>query len=151
MSTITPSVPPGTIIASDLFKNLPIGQINFADKSSTTPLSPLVEATYFEVENTLNVSAVLFLDSSIQSPAFTVYQYYGIDVDGQPIVQFFIAYDYKETQAQVFNAFQLNFQVNPALLPSLNLSDIKTVQTFLWDTDPVTSRGTVTTVQKSHR
>ena len=44
------------------------------------------------------------------------------------------------------NCFQINFSEH--ITPKVNLSEIATIEVFLIDEDPRTSRGTVTTVKK---
>ncbi|MEL1243110.1 hypothetical protein AAEO56_02455 [Flavobacterium sp. DGU11] len=125
----------------------PIGNIIFTVPRSKTPLVPLVDAMY--VKEAIQICIVVFIDATL-SPNFTVYQHNAISDDGSAIVQFFIQYDGKESQQINFNAYQLSFQLNAMHLPKdFPLFGIDQIQAFLWDSDPVASRGTITNVQRN--
>ncbi|MFI0490480.1 hypothetical protein [Flavobacterium sp.] len=128
------SVPPGTIIASSF---VPLtSQISFTNPRPTTPLPPLVQSYYNAKTNNLQVCAIVFIDSSLTISSFSVY--YNPNPKN-PI--FNIAYDSNETTASTFNAYQINFEVS-----NLNPKP-SSIQTVVYDIDPVNSRGTTTTVQ----
>lgn len=126
-----------------------VGKISFENKCPDIPLSPLVEATYFSDSDQIKVSAVVFLDAAIANPSFDVFQDFQPYVEGEPPVKFYICYDYKRTTATEFNAYQVNFTLDPAAVHGIEISKIAEVETFLWDTDPKASRGTVTNVQRN--
>lgn len=143
MST-TISIPPGIQIPSKTFTES--GAISFTNKRPKTPLQPIVEV-YLDSNNNIQVSTVFFIDAAIRglnASSFTIFQDYSISETGEPRLQFFISYDAVETETTNFQAYQISFQSLPTVF--LN-KDITTIQTFLWDTDPISSRGTVTTVQ----
>ncbi len=143
---LIPTNIPGVPIAMENEIKL-IGNIIFTLPRSTTPLLPLVDAMY--VKEAIQICIVAFIDATL-SPNFTVYQNNAISDDGAAIVQFFIQYDGKESQQTNFNAYQLSFQLNNALLPkNIPAGAIKYIQVFLWDSDPVASRGTITNVQRN--
>jgi hypothetical protein len=148
-STCTPVLPPGVINVIDS----PIkagSQIAFTNPRPTTPLPPLVQANLDATGQFINVCAIVFIDSSIPSPvSFTVYQNSITGVDGAPNqIQFYICYDYAESTAINFNAYTINFASLPAdVKGGISVKGMNAIETFSWDSDPVTSRGTVTTVQ----
>lgn len=134
MSTTNSSgtlVPPGVEISSN-FNSLN-SVIGFTRPRPTEPLPPLVQASY---ENgTLEVSSVAFIDASQNIESITVYY-----DDSQKVPTFYLTYNAPETEASNFNGYQVNFTIELARQPEL-------IETFVWDEDPRTSRGTYTTVQ----
>lgn len=124
-------VPPGKIIASDFISLNSI--IGFTRPRSTEPLQPLVQAYY--QNGMLEVSAVAFIDASQQIESISVYY-----DDSQRTPNFYITYTAPETEASEFMAYQVNFTIEVSSQPEV-------IETFVWDEDPRTSRGTYTTVQ----
>jgi hypothetical protein len=145
MSTTTLSVttPPGQPINRNLIKITNLNsQIEF-DYNSTSlkPLTPLVQVS-FSPEGNLQVSAVVFVASSETPNLSAVNQESVISDSGETQLDFFIIYDAPEQSYQNFNAYRVDFIIeNPP-------ADLVQIETFLWDSDPVTSRGTVTPVEK---
>ncbi|WP_297332387.1 hypothetical protein [Flavobacterium sp.] len=139
--------PPGQKIT--IISVRPAGKINFENKCPDIPLSPLVEATYFTESDEMRISAVVFLDAAIVSPSFEVFQECQPYVEGEPPVKFYVCYDHKRTMATEFNAYQVNFSLDPAAIHGIEVNKINEIETFLWDTDPKASRGTVTNVQRN--
>lgn len=143
MSTATLGVttPPGKPIDS---KNIIVSnlksQITFDyDSSSLKPLAPLVQVSFSE-EGNLQVSAVVFI-GALETPSLSaVNQEYVISDSGETQLDFFIIYDAPEKSYQTFNAYRVDFIVeNPP-------ADLVQIETFVWDSDPITSRGSVTPV-----
>lgn len=149
-STCTPVMPSGVLNVSDSPINAGVN-IVFANSRPTTPLPPLVEAKFRDLtEQFIDVCAIVFIDSSIPSPvSFKVYQNSIAGVDGAPNqIQFYIIYDYAESEAKEFSAYTINFSSLPGDWPGgIPVKGMTTIETFTWDSDPVTSRGTETTVQ----
>lgn len=123
-------LPPGILISSS-FSNLE-SQISFLRPRPTTPLQPLSQAN--DNDGLLQVSNVVFIDSSIKIDAFDVYY-----DDSGVMPTFYIVYEGPETQASEFNAYQINFELRVDPMPY-------EIQTVLWDKDPTTSRGTIVIV-----
>ncbi len=122
------------------------GEIAFQHKPSKKPLPPLAEASISE-SGQVQVEVIVFIDASIPQPDFNVYQLYCISNSGDPKLQFFIEYDIKETSATELKAYQLTFKVLEKYIPaSSKLTDIKAIEVFSWNEDPVTSRGTETII-----
>jgi hypothetical protein len=143
-STLTPPGQKIAISSADI-----VGKISFKDKYPKVPLPPVVEATYFTETKQIKISAVVFLEEAIVNPAFEVYQHYEPYVTGEPFIKFYVAYTFKETEAENFNAYQVNFIFEPSAAPGSTPDMITEIETFLWDTDPKASRGTVTNVQRN--
>lgn len=132
-SSCKPILPSITLIKSDSTEH---GKtITFPNDRPITPFSPTVEA-YFE-EKKLQVSALVFIDAAANIESGSIKVYYN---NTQETPVFYIVYDAPESQATKFSMYQVNFEI---ILHKKPL----TIQTFLWDSDPVGSRGTTTTVQ----
>lgn len=137
--------PPGKIIKK-YSNEVSIGQINFKNKHSKTPLQPLIEAYLSEDNNKILLSTIVFLDAAISLPSFDIYMNY--DFGSIIPCKIYVSYDYKETRAKTFKAYELNFELDSGMIPEkVKISDIKMIMAFLWDSDPIASRGTVTNVQ----
>ncbi|MBC5835877.1 hypothetical protein G6N05_05715 [Flavobacterium sp. F372] len=123
--------PPGVEITSD-FKSLN-STIQFTKPRPTEPLPPLVQA-YYENGN-LEVSTVAFIDASQKIDLISVFY-----DDSLKTPTFYITYTAPETKASEFMGYQVNFTIELANKPEV-------IETFVWDEDPINSRGTTTTVQ----
>lgn len=143
-------LPPGTCIVP-LTDIDPVGNVSFSDRKSLEILSPYVEAFYNAKDNVLIMNAVVYVDvTTIKNGIFSykVYQNSYIDIEGHAQLQFFISYNQPEKLSENFSIYEIVFNADPKLFPG-GLSKIDSIQTFLWDSDPETSRGTETTVQRS--
>ncbi|MCV9930330.1 hypothetical protein OIU83_21910 [Flavobacterium sp. LS1R49] len=141
-------MPPGAIILLNS-RNPEIGKVTFPERKSKGLLPPFVEAYYNKEDDSLSVNAIVYVDldrKENESFAYSVYQNCYVDVNGNPQLQFFIAYNMLEQDATTFSIHELKFKVNKDIFIG-KLADVKTIQTFLWDTDPIASRGTETNVQ----
>lgn len=147
-SCTTISLPPGISIVQQ--ESTPqIGSVSFPQTKSVDILSPYVEAQYNAKDNSLTATAVVYVDqTTIQNGVFTysIFQNSYIDIAGAPQLQFFIVYDMPEELSVNFAIYEITFQADATIF-SGGLSNIESIQTFLWDADPITSRGTETTVQ----
>lgn len=130
-NSVSTLVPPGKKINSN-FKSLN-SVIGFTRARSNEPLQPLVQA-YYE-NGQLQVSAVAFID--VAQDIQTIEVFYD-NTQKQPT--FYITYTAPETGASEFMAYQVNFTIELASKPEV-------IESFVWDEDPRTSRGTYTTVQ----
>ncbi|KIA99333.1 hypothetical protein OA93_06845 [Flavobacterium sp. KMS] len=141
------TMPPGTKIFSEN-NNPEIGKVTFPERKSKGLLSPLVEAFYNAENDTLSINIVAYVDLDRRNEVFQydIFQNTYIDIDGNPQLQFFIAYNMPEQDACTFSVHELKFKANPYAFIG-DFSKVKTIQTFLWDIDPIASRGTETTVQ----
>ena len=136
--------PPGKLIKEPA-EYLKRGKVSFPDKFTKDLFSPVVEAYY--LDNKLSVRAVIFVThEESKNLKLSVYQNSYISIDGKAQLQFFIAYDLKGTVGHDFHIYEVSFNANEIPYEG-GLESIRTIQTFLWDIDPITSRGTETTVQ----
>ncbi len=127
-------LPNGTFV-NNISVQVPFDKpIIFPNKRSNVPFPPIVQA-YFEGD-TLQVSAVVLIDSAANVKN-NISVYYD---DSQRIPNFYVVYDALESEASEFTLYQVNFTVILAQKP-------QTIETFVWDEDPVNSRGTTTSVQ----
>jgi hypothetical protein len=143
--------PPGTVIP--ILDFLEVGSsISLAHNKSYDLLQPLVAAS-LDATGNIQVSTVVFVDASVPLAItdFKVNQLYDISDLGVPRIQFFISYEKPETKPTEFKAYEISFApILASLIPAVVLgSQIKTVQAFLWNVDPETSRGTETVVQRN--
>jgi hypothetical protein len=123
--------PPGVEISSE-FKSLN-SVIQFTRPRPSEPLQPLVQASF--QDGILEVSSVAFIDVNQKIDSISVYY-----DDSQKLPAFFLTYTAPETKASEFMAYQVNFKIELPAKP-------EEIETFVWDEDPRTSRGTYTTVQ----
>ncbi|PWB23818.1 hypothetical protein [Flavobacterium sp. HTF] len=148
-SIIVPITPPGTDITPEQAAQS-IGGVTFQQTKSVEILSPYVEAYYNAKENNLTINAIVYVDNKIITAnngvlKYSVVQNTYIDMDGHAQLQFFIVYDMPEELSGDLSIYEIIFDASPKLFIG-GLSNLKTIQTFLWDIDPETSRGTETTV-----
>jgi len=135
--------PPGIPVEkSNITKTKLDAQISFgfiSNSSSDKPFSPLVQVSY-GVTGDLQVSAVVFVATS-EKPNFSgVNMQSVISNSGEKQLDFFIIYDEPEERYQSFDAYRVDFFIeNPP-------EDLVQTQTFLWDEDPISSRGTTTII-----
>ncbi|GGF08912.1 hypothetical protein [Flavobacterium limi] len=138
-------IPPGVCIV-DKLPSEPVGSISFPDNRSKALLPPIVDARFKNNKKKLVIRAVVFIAKGDNTLNFSIYQNCYVDIDGVPQLQFFVAYDMIEYEGINFDMYEVTFDADP--IPFVDhFSQIKTIETFLWDTDPITSRGTVTIVQ----
>lgn len=152
-SYLAPFVPPGTDITSTIITTArSIGHVTFEETKSVEILSPYVEAYYNANANTLAVNAVVYVDSTAINEdgtlKYCVFQNTYIDLEGHAQLQFFIVYDMPEELSGELSIYEIIFNADPTIFIG-GLSKVQTIQTFLWDVDPETSRGTETTVQRN--
>jgi hypothetical protein len=132
LNTTGPIVqPPGVEISSE-FKSLN-SVIQFTRPRPTEPLPPLVQASF--QDGILEVSSVAFIDASQKIGSISVYY-----DDSKDLPTFYVTYTAPETEASEFMGYQVNFKIKLPKKP-------EEIETFVWDEDPRTSRGTYTTVQ----
>lgn len=137
--------PPGN---SNKIKNLQLfgsgSTIQFEKNRPSTPLPPLVQATFItgngeSEKGTLEVCAFVFLSQSaidsLETNPLTV------NWDGNELEpNFYITYNSIDQATNFFHQYKVQFNITFDKKPSK-------INTVVWDKDPETSRGTVTTVQ----
>jgi hypothetical protein len=136
-----------------------LGSIDFPNGLLNSTLPPINGITInynadYPSQSTINITVLFLIKQPLavkhvsNNLLFTVYQYFCLGNEGKPQLQFYIAYNQKSDPTDVYNYGQLSFSVTNASLEDIGLTiaDIYSIQTFMWDVDPKTSRGTVTTV-----
>ncbi|KUJ63813.1 hypothetical protein AR687_01105 [Flavobacteriaceae bacterium CRH] len=142
--------PPGTnITPKDESAAVSIGKLTFQKTKSVEVLSPYVEAYYDAKKNMLEINAVVYVDSTtIKNDVldYQIFQNTYIDIEGDSQLQFFIVYDMPEELSEDLFIYEIIFHADADIFIG-GLSNLEKIQTFLWDSDPIASRGTETTVQ----
>lgn len=143
--TCTPLTPPGIQVIGGNniinWKKINGNGITFHEERPTTPLPPLVQTTFYPEGNestkgTLEVCAFVFIAANLnQNSPISVYF-----EDINPTPNFYISYDAPETKSANFATYEVTFAIGVDKKP-------KNINTIVWNEDPETSRGTVTTVQ----
>lgn len=146
--------PPGNCIARKSKSKLTIEPVCFPENTSKIPFAPIVQATLMK-DGTFQIRAVFLVackpigqKEGENELEFDIYQNWYVDLDGQRQLQFFIAYDIDDNIEKKFDVYEASFKAEKAPYGENAFANIKTIQTFLWDIDPETSRGTETTVQQ---
>lgn len=134
-------LPPGEKLphSSVSVKELKNAEIAFDFKTVTTqPLQPLLQAKYDD--GALLISAIIFIaeKEDVDPDSIFVTCQSVISGSGLPQLDVFIVYNAEEIKAKKFQGYRVDITIDT---PPENLEQI---EAFLWDEDPVTSRGTVT-------
>ncbi|QOG03872.1 hypothetical protein [Flavobacterium sp. MDT1-60] len=125
-----------------------IGTVTFKKTKSAEVLSPYVEAYYDSHSNALLIQAVVYVDSPLVENEilhYKIIQNTYIDIEGNPQLQFFIVYNMPEELSADLFIYEIVFNANDSFIGGF--SNLEKIQTFLWDSDPETSRGTETPVR----
>ncbi|MEE4000541.1 hypothetical protein V1T75_09325 [Tenacibaculum sp. FZY0031] len=148
--------PPGEVILEIKEENIvPAGNIIF-ENNFNQPLPSVVEATFNATKTSISIKVLFFIDSKAKLTCINVNQLFSISNFGHPKLQLFLSCN--EEQARIlsdkatpnkYKAYTVEFSTNNTenFPERISLSDIKIIQTFIWNIDPKTSRGTETTVQ----
>ncbi|MGO4772389.1 hypothetical protein ACEN2I_12060 [Flavobacterium sp. W22_SRS_FK3] len=143
--------PPGVCIKKATKSKLTQKPINFPENASKIPFAPIVQATFTDSE-TLQVRAVFLVSTNTalnnDKLDFMIYQNWYVNLEGERQLQFFIAYDIDDAISKEFDVYEISFKAEKDPYGEDAFKSISTIQTFLWDIDPETSRGTETTVQR---
>ncbi|WP_445457017.1 hypothetical protein [Flavobacterium sp. HNIBRBA15423] len=136
-------------------------QISFPNPRHNKPLPTIAEVAIND-NNEMEISIVVFVskNTDISSDDLCVIQDFSYTNDKMPYANFYVCYDIAPEPCSAFNVFQLTFNAinspegytpNGTLpvMPDPNILDLKEIVSFLWDEDPVGSRGTVTTVKSA--
>lgn len=155
MPNITPNsfddkvYPPGKCIKKATKNKLTQKPVTFPENTSQIPFSPIVQATFTDSE-TLQVRAVFLVSTNTalnnDKLDFMIYQNWYVDLDGKRQLQFFITYDIDDAISTDFDVYEISFKAEKDPYGVDAFKSVKTIQTFLWDIDPETSRGTETAV-----
>ena len=146
-------IPPGIdITPKDKDAAHSIGSLTFKKTKSVEVLSPYVEAYYNSHKNLLEINAVVYVDSSTiknEILDYKIFQNTYVDIDGNSQLQFFIVYNMPEELSDHLFIYEIIFNADHNSFIG-GLSNLEKIQTFLWDSDPITSRGTETAVRSLH-
>ncbi len=143
VSTPPPGTSPLTVTLSDFLQG---ALIRPSTQRSTTPLSPIVDAQFSQDGRNIIVYAVILIDAnvSINSNNLDFFESPVIqNPDGTIVKSLYAAYDYYEEIPEALVPYSFNFEI-PA---ESRLGTINSIELYLWDEDPVGSRGTKTTVK----
>lgn len=127
--------------------------LKIPQKGSDTLMTPIVTAFFDEnLPSVLQIFPIVFVNKAQQVADFNLYYNYTLDADGLPQIAIYICYHKEEINATAYeyNTFEIYVYkgaITDANNKEVELSEIQTVQVFLINTDPRTSRGTTTTVQ----
>lgn len=142
--------PPGKCIKKATKSKLTQKTVSFPENNSPIPFSPIVQATFTDAE-TLQVRAVFLVSTNTElnndKLEFMIYQNWYVDLDGKRQLQFFITYDIEDTISADFDVYEISFKAEKDPYGEDAFKSVNTIQTFLWDIDPETSRGTETAVR----
>lgn len=97
---------------------------------------------------TVLIAAFINTEKVLQNSDFSFYYDFSLSMLGEPQLNIYITFN-DEIQGEEYNcySFELGFESDPKILSQWQLDGVGTIQVFLYDKDPKTSRGTVTTVQ----
>lgn len=148
-------LPPGDVI-QEITDIKPSGNIHITHKFDNTP--PLVPHVRVKRErNEIFVEAIVFIDSTAENPKLQVSQLLSVNTVGKYQLQFFIHCDEQEIKRLrrhktgiSYKAYTTSFSTKSSSIPfpeGVTLDHIELIQTFLWNIDPETSRGTESVVQ----
>ncbi|MFB9077254.1 hypothetical protein ACFFLS_02550 [Flavobacterium procerum] len=149
--------PPGKCIELEHKSKLTAKPLSFPENNSKIPFAPIVQATLLK-DGTFQIRAVFLVackpkreeaeeDEKKGELKFEIFQNWYVDLDGQRQLQFFIAYNIDDNINKNFDVYEASFKAEKFPYGENAFDGINTIQTFLWDIDPETSRGTETTVQ----
>jgi hypothetical protein len=103
-------------------------------QSTEQPLPPVVSASLNG--KIINVAVTVYIDSADAVTSLMIYENL---TNATP--QFYVVYDFAEEVPASLYPYSFTFPYTPCGQAP------KTIETFLYDSDPITSRGTETTVQ----
>jgi len=142
--------PPGKCIKKASKNKLTQKPLNFPENASQIPFPPTVQATFIDSE-TLQVRAVFLVSNNTalnnDKLDFMIYQNWYVDLDGKRQLQFFITYDIDDAVSKDFDVYEISFKAEKEPYGEDAFKNVNIIQTFLWDVDPETSRGTETAVR----
>jgi hypothetical protein len=128
-------------------------EIDFSNQANVAFMpSPMIVSSYIPEQNQINVSIIVYLPLTVPEPTYDhLFGLFNVNPSGLEQLQFFVVTNYDSSIAEsLFIGYQFDFGANPDLLPpNVGLEKIVTTQAFLWNEDPKTSRGTVTTVSRA--
>lgn len=150
-------LPPGNEIAPPNEAQIEVSGNIYFENRFNQPLPSLVEASFNEPKTEITVKVLFFVNSEEKLTSVAVRQLFSISNFGNCKLQFFLSCTDKEQAESLklsssgpnYKSYTVKFttESTEGFPKHISLSDIEIVQTFIWDIDPKTSRGTETTVQ----
>ncbi|WP_420574174.1 hypothetical protein [Kordia sp.] len=123
--------------------------LKISDHKTKDLFPPTVTAYEEKDRKIINVNAmILFPFGEIDKNKFQVTQQHVYGNNGDNQLNFYISYRTSDVCTNQYIPTLISFQSNSVINILGESPKIKTVQTFFSNLDPVTSRGTVTTVKK---
>lgn len=120
-------------------------------QTTVQPLPPTVSAQFNSGKSTITVQGTVLIDAAATISTLDIYQGQTVvNTDGQvPVVtlELYVVYNYTEEIPASLYPYDFNFQVPADSSAGGEGNYIAKVELFLWDEDPVGSRGTTTTVK----
>ncbi len=135
MSTTQTVLPPNTTLLTTV--NVTSSGPSSKTQPTITPLQP-DNVTAIWHSGVVTVTLTVYIDAADSLNSLDIYKGNSI-VDG--LLKVYVDYNYIEEIPVSLNTYTLSFQIED---PS---QEIQTVESYLWDEDPVTSRGTKTPVE----
>ncbi|MBP0903120.1 hypothetical protein ACFSKN_14190 [Mariniflexile gromovii] len=137
MNTEDKVLPPGTVFLTTI-TNLQKGPI--ISPSTQTTVTPLPPNNVSAVESgtAITITATVYIDAADDINSLDVYIAQPLTGDTQDV---YFVYDYEEEIPNALYPYTFSFEIED---PN---KSIKNIESYLWDEDPVTSRGTVTPVE----
>lgn len=127
------------------------GIITPSTQRTIKPLAPAVSAQFNEGARSITVQSTVLIDAAVDIDTLDIYQGQAVvDRSGEaPVVTIpvYVAYTYQEEIPASLYPYSLSFQIESDPSSGIPTSQINQVEAFLWDEDPVGSRGTRTTVK----
>jgi hypothetical protein len=135
MSTTDPETYPTGATLLETINNPSKGvEVSPSTQTTTTPLAPVVTAVL--KGGVITVDVTVYIDAKVSAESLLIYQNLN-----NPIPKFYVVYNYKEEVPTSLFPYSFKFDIQTKGAP------MPTIETFLWDSDPIGSRGTETTVQ----
>lgn len=144
-SNLDIELPPGATYLTTINDPSKGSMITPSTQRTIKPLPPTVNAQYQEGENMITVYAVVLIDQAVNIETLDIYQIPAIiDPESNMVTQpLYIVYEYAEEVPQGLYPYNFTFQISS----SSRIGEIAEVEMYLWDEDPIGSRGTKTTVK----
>lgn len=115
--------------------------ISPSTQTTVVPNAPVVSAKYTADLTTILVTGTVYIDAADAVTSLDIYLAH--QITGAHTQELYIAYDYKEVVPASLYPYNFSFE----LPVQSHGHTIKTLESYLWNIDPISSRGTETTIQ----
>ncbi|WP_298521121.1 hypothetical protein [uncultured Kordia sp.] len=126
---------------------------NPIDQTSDTPLAPKADLVTYISDDSINLEVTVYIDSNYSPKNLNLYLS-SIDNINITTLDVYICYDGLEEVPDGLYPYTFNLSIDKITQTingtevSLESKKLKSITTYLHNSDPVTSRGTTTTVKK---